>query len=236
MMAAGALVVATGTTFAHPPADEISPPSPMPNRRISAGTRRRPRSHSKETLPNAPVARPAKGASLAECLAAMDRALDQGSIGFIAFTVMWRRISLDWSDRKIAAEQGRLVHCLRRSIARRGLANALVIPVLERTHRHGLHGHILAQCPVKDHAAVLDAVETSLQRRYGDLPPRTFNRDGWRRGSITTARAARGALRYRLKSLPFLPIDHDVRRGVGLLPINAITVRCSTGREPTHAG
>lgn len=222
-------------------ADEISSTGTKRNRRLSAENAGAGRSNSKErpwTLPStppAPVARPAKGADIASCLSAMEAALEQDGPGFIAFTIMWRRLLALADDAEIARHQAEVVHRYRRVLARRGYSNVLVVSVLERTERHGLHGHLLAQAPrVADHANILDAVERGLARRYGRVPPRTFNRDGWHDGSIRTAAAARGALAYRLKSLPREAEEHGVRRGVGLRPVGCVSVRLSRGRR--HVG
>lgn len=198
------------------------------------------RSASKLPRPIAPpVARPGKGASLPECIEAMEEALAADGPGFIVFTVMWRRLLALNSDREIAREQAALVHRLRRVLARRGWRNALVFSVLERTERHGLHGHVMAQAPcIAEHEEILDAVERGLRDRFNRLPGRTFGRDGrrWKgharpRGSIWTERQVRGALAYRLKSLPLAPVEHGVRRGIGLRPVECISVKLSRGRR-----
>jgi hypothetical protein len=185
-----------------------------------------------------PVARPGKGARLPECIAAVEEALAADGPGFIAFTVMWRRLLALADDREIAREQAELVHRLRRVLARRGWRNAIIFSVLERTERHGLHGHVMAQAPcVAEHKELLDTVEAGLRKRFGRLPGRTFNRDGRRRrwqpqplGSIWTRKQALGALRYRLKSLPQQAEEHGVRRGVGLRPVECISLKVSRGR------
>lgn len=198
------------------------------------------RAASKPPRPIAPpVARPGEGASLVECLEAMEEALAADGPGFVVFTIMWRRLLALNSDREIAREQAALVHRLRRVLARRGWRNALVFSVLERTERHGLHGHIMAQAPcIAEHEEILDAVEKGLRDRFNRLPGRTFGRDGrrWKghprpRGSIWTERQARGALAYRLKSLPIDAEEHGVRRGVGLRPVECISVKLSRGRR-----
>lgn len=186
-----------------------------------------------------PVARPGKGASLPDCIAAVEEALAADGPGFIVCTIMWRRLLALNDDREIAREQAELVHRLRRVLARRGWRNAVIFSVLERTERHGLHGHVMAQAPcVTEHEEILDTVEAGLRRRFGRLPGRTFNRDGRRRrwqtqplGSIWTERQARGALAYRLKSLPAQAEEYGVRRGVGLRPVECISLKVSRGRR-----
>jgi hypothetical protein len=186
-----------------------------------------------------PVARPGKGASLPDCIAAVEEALAADGPGFIVCTIMWRRLLALNDDRDIAREQAALVHRLRRVLARRGWRNAVVVSVLERTEKHGLHGHVMAQAPcVAEHEEILDTVEKGLRTRFNRLPGRTFNRDGRRRpgqpqppGSIWTERQARGALAYRLKSLPAQAEEHGVRRGVGLRPVECISVKVSRGRR-----
>lgn len=187
-----------------------------------------------------PVARPGKGAHLTDCLATLETALARHGPGFIAFTILWRRLMPLAEDREIGREQADLVHRLRRALARRGLQDPVIFSVLERSAQQGIHGHVLAQAPrVQDHAEILNVVEAGLVRRFGPLPPRTFHRDGRRRknqreppGSIWTWRQAKGALQYRLKSLPREAEEHGVRRGVGLRPVMCISVKVSRGR--TH--
>ncbi|MCX6844947.1 MAG: hypothetical protein NTU84_00015 [Verrucomicrobia bacterium] len=187
-----------------------------------------------------PVARPGKGAHLTDCLAAMKAALDHAeSEGFICFTITWVRLLHNAKDREIAQEQASLIHRLRRVLSRRGHHNSMIFSVLERTAKHGLHGHVIAQASnVDEHEELLDVVEESLIGRYGPLPPHTFNRDGrrWKDqdeplGSIWTADQALGALRYRLKSLPIEPIEHGVRRGKDLRPVKSISIKISRGRN-----
>lgn len=182
--------------------------------------------------PPPPVARPGKGASLAECLGALEIALSERGPGFIVCTVLWRRLMPLADDRAIAREQAALVHRLRRVLGRRGQHASVVFSVLERSDRQGLHAHFMASVPcLDDHPGVLDAVEAGLVKKFGELPRRSFNRDGWRRGSINTDRAARGALAYRLKSLPRQPLEHGVHRGVGLRPVECVSVKVSRGRN-----
>jgi hypothetical protein len=238
----GATPAQSGRVFGAQARDE-------PRRDVGLGVSRPPHSNTFRTSPNRaapqpprriapPVARPGKGASLVECLEAMEEALAADGPGFIAFTVMWRRfLALD-DDRAIAREQAALIHRLRRVLARRGCRRALIFSVLERTEKHGPHGHIMAQAPsVEDHEGILDSVEDGLRKRFGRLRPRAFNRDGrrWKghprpRGSIWTERQARGALAYRLKSLPLDAEEHGVRRGIGLRPVECISLKVSRGR------
>lgn len=229
-------------------ADEFSPPHASRKRRVSAENAIPRARHSNRTpwtlpsTPPAPVARPGKGAGLQDSLEAMERALEGDGPGFIACTILWRRLLAFASDREIARHQAALVHRYRRVLARRGYPSILVYSVLERSERHGLHGHILAQAPrIEDHVGILDAVEAGLHHRFGRLPHRTFKRDGRRYkgnprplGSIWTAKQARGALRYRLKSLPREAEECGVRRGVGLRPVECIAIKVSRGRS--HAG
>lgn len=187
-----------------------------------------------------PVARPGKGAHLTDCLAAMKTALDRAeNAGFICFTIVWVRLLHKSEDREIAREQASLINRLRRTLSRRGHHNSVIFSVLERTAKHGLHGHVLAQARnIDEHEELLDVVEEGLIARHGPLPARTFNRDGRRlknqkqpRGSIWTADQALGALRYRLKSLPIEPIEHGVRRGKDLRPVKSISIKISRGRN-----
>lgn len=216
-------------------ADEILRPAPRWNPRKSAKNRCREPLHSNTTLflpATAPVGRAAKGASIGEVLLRLDAVLDAGRTEFVAVTVLWRRL-LDFTDddQIVAQHQAALVHRSQRVLARRGVMNPFILPVLERTARHGPHSHIVLECPKDLHGDVLDVLEAGLVRRHGPLPERAFRRDGWRRGSITTAKAARGAVLYRLKSLPTEPVELGVRRGVGLRPVKGITVRCTNGRS-----
>lgn len=219
-----------GLDVSRPPHVNIHPRSPTSPSRAA----------SKPQRPIAPpVARPGKGASIVECIQAMEEALAADGPGFIVFTIMWRRLLALNGDREIAREQAALVHRLRRVLGRRGCPQAVIFSVLERTERHGLHGHIMAQAPcVSEHEGILDAVEEGLLKRFGRLPPRAYHRDGrrWRghprpAGSIWTERQARGALAYRLKSLPQQPEENGVRRGVGLRPVECISVKLSRGRR-----
>lgn len=177
-----------------------------------------------------PVARAAKGAHLSAVLSLLDEVLARGVREFICVTILWMRCVPGASDRLVNREQGRAVHRLRRILARRGVPKAFIIATLESTPKHGTHAHIMAECPARHQADVLDAMEDGLNRRYGWLPPRTFIRDGWHRGRIRSANAARGKAKYLLKSLPLQAVEQGVRRGEGLRPVNAISVRCSRGR------
>jgi hypothetical protein len=190
--------------------------------------------------PNPPVAgsvgRAAKGASLGEVLLRLDATLEAGRTGFIAVSILWSRLlGTKGDDRDVARHQAALVHRARRVLARRGVTNPFIFSSLERSpleraNLPTLHGHVVMECPQGLHGEVLDAVEDGLVRRHGPLPRRAFWRDGWHRGSITTADSALGAVMYRLKSLPSAPVELGVRRGVGLRPVEGVTVRCSNGR------
>lgn len=178
-----------------------------------------------------PVARSGRGASIPESFAVLEASMAARGPGYICFTILWQRVLRADQLEMIPREQAALIHRLRRVLARRGHRNVLIFSVLERTAKHGLHGHVLAESPVADeHEEILDAVEEGLIRCYGRLRSRAFRRDGWHRGSIRTAQAALGALRYRLKSLPSEPIEHGVRRGLGLLPVAGISIKASRGR------
>ncbi|RYI26772.1 MAG: hypothetical protein EON48_06365 [Acetobacteraceae bacterium] len=203
------------------------------------------------------MGRAARGAAIAEVLLQLDDVLAAGRTCFIVFTVLWRRV-LDTTDddRDVARHQAALVHRARRALARRGVHGPFVLSVMEKTKGQGLHGHIVAECPKAFQRQVLDVVEAGLARRYRKrdgkkplmrrsrslpkairdlLPPRTFNRDGWHKGSVVSAKAAIGAVSYRLKSLPVEPVEHGIRRGCGLRPVEGVTVRCSTGRPKPAA-
>jgi hypothetical protein len=219
-------------------ADEKSRPAPGWNPQESAKNRCREPLHSNgDPLPTpralitSPVGRAARGAAIGEVLLRLDAVLATGRTEFVALTVLWRRLIGLADDRVVARHQAALVHRGRRVLARRGVMNPFIYSALERTGRHGLHGHVVIECPKDLHGEVLDAVEAGLVRRHGPLPARAFQRDGWRRGSITTAAGARGAVLYRMKSLPSEPVELNVRRGVGLRPVEGITVRCSNGRS-----
>jgi len=183
-------------------------------------------------LITSPVGRAARGAAIGEVLLRLDATLATGRTQFIAVTVLWRRLlDITDDDRIVARHQAALVHRSQRILARRGMMDPFIYSALERTGRHGLHGHVVIECPKDLHGKVLEAVEAGLVRRHGPLPARAFQRDGWRRGSITTAAGARGAVMYRMKSLPSEPVELGVRRGVGLRPVAGITVRCTNGRS-----
>jgi hypothetical protein len=184
-----------------------------------------------------PVGRAAKGSSIVEVLLELDLLRQAGQDDFVAVTVLWRRIlAVTDDDQAVARHQAALVHRLRRVLARRHVPKPLVLSVLENTTLHGTHGHLVAQCPAELHDTVLNAMEAGLTRRHGPLPTRAFNRDGWRHdGSIGTQKGVLGAVRYRLKSFPSAPVEHGVRRGVGLKPVEGITVRCSNGRPKPPA-
>jgi hypothetical protein len=230
---------ARGRVFPRPPSPNSRENLEDPEPRAANVNLRPPTRLCPPPLLAPPVARPGKGASLVECIDAMEAALAADGPGFIVFTIMWRRLLALNDDREIAREQAELVHRLRRVLARRGWRNAIIYSVLERTERHGLHGHVMAQAPcVTEHEEILDTVEAGLRRRFGRLPGRTFNRDGRRRrwqtqplGSIWTERQARGALAYRLKSLPAQAEEYGVRRGVGLRPVECISLKVSRGRR-----
>lgn len=247
-----------GAVFGDAVADEFSGGAVGPKARVSAENQDRGPALSNTTLSQPardpgtkPVGRAAKGAAVAEILLQLDAVLQAGRTCFIAFTVLWRRV-LDTTDddRDVARHQAALVHRLRRVLGRRHVSNAFVFAALEKTAKQGLHGHVVAECPKAFQRQVLDVVEAGLARRYRKrdgkrvvqrrqsvsktirdlLPPRTFNRDGWHKGSVVSAKAAIGAVSYRLKSLPVASVEHGIRRGCGLRPVEGVTVRCSTGR------
>jgi hypothetical protein len=219
-------------------ADEKSRPAPRWNPQESAKNRCREPLHSNRdplspprALITSPVGRAAKGAAIGEVLLRLDAVLATGRTEFVAVTVLWRRLLGLADDRVVARHQAALVHRGRRVLARRGVMNPFIYSALERTDRHGLHGHVVIECPKDLHGEVLDVMEAGLVRQHGPLPERALQRDGWHRGSIATAAGARGAVMYRMKSLPSEPVELGVRRGVGLRPVEGITVRCTNGRS-----
>lgn len=227
-----------GAVFRDAVADEKFGPAPGCNPQETAINGRLGTLHSNADPlfpPRAPVTSPvgraARGAAIGEILLRLDAVLATGRTEFIAVTVLWRRLLGLADDRVVAQHQAALVHRSQRVLARRGVMNPFILSPLERTARHGLHGHLILECPKDRHGEVLDTIEAGLVRQYGPLPERAFQRDGWRRGSITTAAGARGAVMYRLKSLPSAEVELGVRRGVGLKPVEGITVRCTTGRS-----
>jgi hypothetical protein len=167
--------------------------------------------------------------NISDTLEQFESALSASS-SFVCVTLAWRKVLPLADDRLIVQAQQRLVNRHRERAKRAGLSDPFILSVFEKSGKLGLHGHLLLQIPANPDR-FLSAVARQLVREHGLLPPNFLNFDGRHRGRIKTASAARGALRYRLKSAVAGSGEMGIRRGVGLRRLGFKFVRVSRGRR-----
>ncbi len=166
--------------------------------------------------------------NICEHLDALEKALGAGS-NLICVTLAWRKVLPLADDREIVRAQQGLVNRHRERARRAGLSAPFILSSFESSEKLGLHGHLLMQVPGNPDR-FLAAVERQLIREHGPLPPNFFHRDGRHQGRIKTPAAARGALKYRLKSCVGGDGEFGIRRGVGLRRLGFKFIRISRGR------
>ena len=166
---------------------------------------------------------------ISDILAQFETALG-ASTSFVAVTLAWRKVLPLADDRRIVRAQQALVNRHRERAKRAGLPDVFILSAFERSEKLGLYGHLLLQIP-RNPDRFLAAVARQLVREHGLLPPNFLNFDGRHRGRIKTASAARGALKYRLKSAVAGSGEMGIRRGVGLRGLGFKFIRVSRGRK-----
>jgi hypothetical protein len=166
-----------------------------------------------------------------EVVTALEVAIRDGQI-FVSLTLAWRRVLAFADEKVIARAQQKLVARHRERVRKAGLAQPFIVSVFEKTRRQGLHGHLMMGCPPGPLDRWLAAVTRQLEREHGKLPPGFPWKNGHHAGKIKSAKAARGACAYILKSAVAGDSERGIRRGTGLLSIPMPAIRRSRGRRP----